>query len=399
MEPQKIAPTDAPDSDAPVPESVPALQSSIPSEPVNKPEAADGDKAASSGLAIDSQATRAAEPQPILDETVNPLPMAGAPKPRKKGLLFGLITAAVVLLLSGAAAASYYYVATKPENVLKHALANSFDASKVKTVQFSGAFTIKSGSGNFGFDFTGTGSNETGAFDLTSTIDAMVTKLTLDARSTDGKTFYLKVGGLKSLSTLVSSMAASDEAAATYGPLIISLDDQWLEINQSLLSRLNGGKNIQKLSAADLQKLADAYSQHAFLVVKKKLSDEKIKGVNSYHYAVAIDKTQLKAFLAAVKSANIQSLAFTDEQLATAQQSIDEAQLDTLIAEVWIGKSTKMISQVTLSISEGAQGADLRVTIDSYNNPVVVQKPTGAKSLLEVMSGFVSGGGLPGISL
>ncbi len=278
--------------------------------------------------------------------------------------------------------------------MLKKALAQSFDTTKAKTVQFSGAVQLKTESGSFSIDLKGSGDNQTGAFDVTTTIDALVTKLTVDTRSVDGKTFYLRVGGLQGLSSLLSSSMA-DQSVAAYGPMIETLNNQWFEINESLISQFTKGQTIQPLSQADRDKLVAAYQQHTFLVVKQKLADEVVKGTKSYHYKVAIDNVQLKAFFAAVKTANLSSMKLTDEQLQSIDQSIDQAKLDQLDVEVWVAKSTKMLDQVTLSFTEGKSAVNVRLTIDSYNKEVKVEKPADAKSLLEVISGLLTGGTLP----
>jgi hypothetical protein len=324
--------------------------------------------------------------------SVAPLPV-GQPKHRRKGLVAALIVAAVLLVLGGGAAAAYYYVTNQPEYILKTALANLFNADKSKTADFSGNLSVADEESDFTLsaDFDGQIDNESGAFALSAQADVVVTNVTLEARSTDGKTFYFKVGGLEGLPEL---LAAGDAATAqTYSALVAAVDEQWFEINESLINQLGGGSFEQAtLSAADLQKLAQAYDQNQFIVVKETLPDQDIKGVASYHYKVAVDPTKLKAFAAAVKSANLEAVKITDEQLQDFNKAVDEADFGKYPFEIWIGKDDKMIRQISFKYSQDGTSTEVRLTINSYNQPVNVEKPEDAKSILEVLGALWGGG-------
>jgi hypothetical protein len=314
------------------------------------------------------------------------MPASTTKKP-KKAMVFGLIIAAAVVFLGGGAAAAYYqFVANSPTNVLQRTLANSFDDRKVKTVQFSGAVTVTEGSSTFEATYTGATDGQTGAFEASADVDVLLTKVKVDARSVDGKTFYIKVGGLSGLAGLLS---VGDEAgmAAAYAPIIAAVNDQWIELNQSVAQQVTGSTlKADKLSEADRQKLYDAYKQHPFLSIKEKLADETIKGTKSYHYKVGIDAAALKAFAQAVKDAKIGSLTITDEELTGIVKSIDEAKLDATPLEVWIGKQDKLLSQLVVTAKDDQATMKLRFTVDSYNKEVKVEKPAGAKSILDMLS-------------
>lgn len=412
MEPQKI-PSAVPDGNTPKPQDMaagaPPLQdeAEAPVATDTSPTSASPDMAASTDSnAADSPAPSQDDTSPILgpvpsmemDDMPTPLPV-GTPKARKKGLMIGLILAAGVFVLAGGVAAAYYYVANKPENILKRALANTLDETKVKTVQFSGELT-SAGKGSdmtFGATYKGMADNQTGAFDISANVDAVVTKVSLDMRSPDGKSYYLKLGGLKGLPELMGGRGAGDYAAI-YASLLAAVNDQWIEINDSLVKSASGGSlKSDKLSAADRTKLLQAYKQHAFLVVKESLPAEQIKGVNSYHFTVAADKTKLRDFVAALKTAQIASFKLTDAQIKDFNKSLEQSKLDKYPVDVWVAKSTKMINQVAIKTTQGATTVNVRFTVDSYNQPVKVEKPAGAKSLLDLLGGFYSGqaGGSP----
>ncbi len=337
---------------------------------------------------------------PVIPQATN------QPKKHKKKLIVGLIVAVAsgLLLLSGGVAA-YYLTAAKPENILKQALANSLDPTKAKTVKFSGSMMAKPADEDMTLraNFEGAGDNQSGAMMLSANMDAMVTKVTMDVRSVDGKTLYLKVGGLKGLPELLaagSGAALPDGVAAedvqrpemamlgVLGPLIESLNDQWIEVSESILQDGAGVPDTGSLTDADRTKLAELYDQHTFLTVREKLADEEIKGDKSYHYKAGIDKEKLKSFVSAVKDARIESLKLEEKEVREFNELVDKADFNALGFEVWVSKDSKMIRQVAVKYEKDGDKLDVRVTIDSYNEEVKVEKPAEAKSLLELMGAF-----------
>lgn len=330
-----------------------------------------------------SMDSEAVQPPASPDAVVDPLPVS-SPKRQKKGLLFGLIIAAVLLLLSGGAAASYYYLVNKPENVLKQALANAMDTEKTKTLHFSGSATVEAEGGTeVGATYTGAVDNKSGAFDVSGKVDVVVANITFDFRSTDAKTFYLRLGGLGGLPELLSSTVPE---AAMYAPVISALNDQWVEINDSLLKEFDGSYESGILSDADIQKVTDAYLQYPFLTVSEVLADETVGGEDSHHYKLVIDAAKLKSFLSALKDAKLDSYKLDQNTLNRYNKAIDQAKLSKYPFEIWISKGSKMIKQFSFTYS--AEGASLkaRFTVDSYNQPVEVEKPKDTKSLMELLS-------------
>ncbi len=334
--------------------------------------------------------------------------MAAAPKPkRKKLMMLAIIVIAAVVVLLGAAASAYYYVINKPQNVLGMALQNSF-SDKITSVAFDGQVQVKpKDSTVLSASFAGKG-NQSGAFDISGTADAVITKVTFDARSLDGSTYYVKVGGLAGLPELLA--ASGDSTATALAPLINTVDNQWIEINQSIIKQFTGSDTSinTKLSASDRQKIYDAYKKNQFLTVQKTLATETIKGQASYHYQVVADATKLKAFVAAIKSANLSIGKLTQDDIASINKQIDSAHLSKYPFDVWISKGNRYIDQVGFNVASDGDTATLKMALFDYNKSVTVVKPANSKSLLEIISKYVNqsaltglmSGGLPtGISL
>jgi hypothetical protein len=313
-------------------------------------------------------------------------------KPKKKGLLIGLAIALLILVLAGGAAAAYFsvIVPNKPENVLKMALANQFDADKIKSQHMKGEMSVtdKASKQTFTGDFTAAANND-GALDFKANVDVAVTKATLEMRSVDGKDFYVKVGGLEGLPELLG--ATGDETTAAYASVIAGVNDQWIEITQSMISSLTGESSSLKLSDADKAKLKQAYLDHEFLTIKEKLKDENISGKSSYHYNVSVDKQQLKDFIKAVKDAKLASIKFTQDDLDSFNEGIKNVDFSKYPVEMWISKDQKFIDQIKFTYDDKDVTASVTTTITEFNTPVNVTKPSGAKSLMQIISGLFGG--------
>ena len=324
-------------------------------------------------------------------------PTAVPSRPKKKFLFVGLIVAAVVLVLGAGAAAAYlgYILPNKPENVLKRALVNSMTREKASTMHFEGEGSVASeGAESMQLNFKG-GATYDGKLDFSADIDALITTITLDLRSTDGKSYFLKVGGLDGLADLMA--LGGDESGTTFAPLLKSVNDQWYEINQSLVNQTTGTSfDFAKVSEEDVDKIVDIYKKNEFLVVKETLKSEKIKGVDSHHLKVGIEQEKLRSFLKALKEANIDNLKITDQGLAAFSNLLNDSDLSKNTTDVWIAKDTKMFNQFQFKISESGSDVNFRLTITDYNKPVNVEKPEGAKSILEVITSFMSSLGLDG---
>ena len=342
-----------------------------------------------------SPPTAQAAPLPITDDMkVDPLPVAHRSR-SKKGLIFGLIIAAVVVLLSGGAAASYYYyTANKPENVLKQALANSMDPSKAPTTHLSGTLVAADETSDMSLEatFKLASDNKTGAFSVAGEADVVVTKLQFDFLSPDAKTFYFKVGGLDGLSDIFASFG---EFGTAYAPLIDSVNDQWIEINKSLIEQASGSFEFGQLTEADIKKIAEAYNKHPVFAIKEVLKDELIAGKDSYHYRLVIDAAQAKIFFAALKDAKLEGIKIDQEMVDMFNKSVDDSEVQKTPFDLWISKDDKMISQFVVEASQDGYSGSLKLTVDSYTEPVKVEKPEGAKSLLKVIGELTSRFGLP----
>ena len=324
------------------------------------------------------------------------MPVSTMPKKSAKGAIIGMVIGAVGLVLLLVLGLVYYKVANSPQRILDAALASSLSGKGYQTVSFDGAVQVKPKDGQT-LHSTFSGSvDQNGAFSLSASIDALITNLTFDARSADGNTFYLKVGGLSGLPELLQQ--SGDSTAMQVAPIISGLNDQWIEVNQSMIKQLTGSELHlgSKLSAADQKKIADAYKKYEFMHAVKSLGQEDIKGKKSHHYQVAIDGTKLKGFMTALKAANIPGVSIDTSSLTMFNTAIDNAHLADHPFDMWVANDTKLIDQIVVSVSSNGNAVSARYTVDSYNQPVHVDVPANAKSLLDVISQLMQT--VPGLS-
>jgi hypothetical protein len=330
---------------------------------------------------------------------------ASSPKKgKKKFLVIAGIVAVVLLLVAGSAAAYVGLILpNNPQKITGDALSNTVNPEKFKSTKFEGEVTLSGGDisktiSSVGFEG---GFNVDGqAVDLTLTANTAVTKVNLDVRSTDGKSLYLKVSGLNGLDKLLASAGGSSPEAGTiaqFAPLLSQVNDKWFTIDQSLLGQVGGGEVAtgDKLSKEDAQKIGEIYKKHQFLNVDKKLADQDIHGVPSYHIQTTINKDELKAFMGEVKSANIKGVKIDQKDI----DELSKVDFSKYPLEMWVSKKSRFVTQLSTSFEDKGTTYKVRIALKDINQPVNVEKPANAHSILELLGGLTGGGASPLMNL
>lgn len=331
-------------------------------------------------------------PSPVTPEAPVPV-VAGSPKKGRfsfsKKTKFIALIVLILVLLGGASAGAYFGVIapSKPQRVIGDSLSNTLNSEKVKSAKFEGEANCIEGEACKSFStvtFKGAAS-ENGSFDANVQFKTAVATVSLDARYLE-KSIYLRLSGLNGLDKLLAGTSASS-TSGTYAQLIKQLNNNWYVVDESLLKQM-GGNNVSfsssqdRLSKEDAQKIGDAYKKHQFIKVDKKLADEKIHGQSSYHILATVDKTQLKAFVTEVKNANLKDVKIEQSDI----DAIDKVDFSKYPFDIWVSKSNRMVSQLATTIKQDGTTVRVRVALYDYNQPVTVEKPAGAKSVLELLS-------------
>lgn len=300
----------------------------------------------------------------------------GGNKNKMKMIIAGAI--AGVVLLGGSAGAYFGVILpNKPENLWKKSLsttAKGYDKAvdyleknkNVKGSKAKGTLKIEgpiAGDGNieaesyennskFKLDlgFAGTRYNLEGR--------------TIAAANSKNPDVYLKVDGVRGLGALMGAGLGEG-----LGPIIDSLDGQWIAIDHTLLDQYSAGtaQRSSMPTAEDFVKLARAISElnkeyllnsdpnKAVLKVVKSVGKENRDGRSTYHFVVTINKENTKKYLAALKSKlgenpSGQALAAVMD-LEKMQRAINDLK-DTDTADVWVDTDTKLIRFVRFTDKE-----------------------------------------------
>ena len=242
-----------------------------------------------------------------------------------------IIALVAIIILGGGLAIAYFGYYMNPSVILSQSLSRTgkgYDKlmnyadqqSKVnyKGSTASGTYNLKSDSfstdGNISFKSDGTNS------DTNFNIGLSTTRAQLELRSikpsSGGSTpdLYLKASGIKGLGGLLGS----DDIDKT----INGLDGKWIAVDHTLIDNLYSAANSGSSSTPtsmptraqvmdELQAFGNVNKQYVFTTDKKKsvttvvkkYGIENVDGHKTYHYKMALNKTNLKAYIDAQKKA------------------------------------------------------------------------------------------------
>jgi hypothetical protein len=224
-------------------------------------------------------------------------------------------------------------------------------------------------------------------------------KLPVEIRSVD-KSLYFKVGSLSSIKGL-AALAGGEEATAAVDAIGDKLSNKWIEIDSSLLKQANAECTtdlIGNFTQKDIDEIMKVYSDNAFVTVKNKIADQ-VDGKNATKFELGLDKQKATEF--ANKLGSVGALKKINDcgKTTTGQSAGDQEVKDDLkntandtdfTLNVWVDGG-KNLRQIEIKASDKDGGATVLITFT--DDKVDVQKPEGAKPIMEVLGDF---GGLFG---
>jgi len=333
-------------------------------------------------------ATEPNKPYAIPTPTSAPTGLSKPDKKFSKSLLIALL--AVIVLGAGAA---FAYVGVilpnQPENILSKAATNLITASSMK---FSGQLEFTSADAPLNRPIEFSGSSD--AMDptnvkaeVTVTIPTPITTVTTSVRMLDDYA-YVKLDGLSGLDTLLGAYGDSAYgdlfSSSSISSLIKSVNGSWYEFDLATLGDSAGVSTLPDVGAIDIQAQIDAYEANPFVVLVKKLADEKVDNADSYHFMVRIDKDALKAMAESLQDSKSDEFKLPSDEFNSMMDLIDGIN-DSSQVEVWVSKSGKTINQVKLSGGEDSDAFTLTIQLSDYNQSLNIEKPQNTKTLLELM--------------
>ncbi len=299
----------------------------------------------------------------------------------------------VVIVLFGASAGAYFgvIVPSKPENVLKAAVANTL---KEKQISYDGSVEVqavddkKSGAMKpTSLTFKGATDVDKNASKAEISATTVGIKIQGEVRYVD-QTAFVKLGDLGPIKTM----------AATYLPdsasLIAKVENQWIEIDKTLLKAAKADCVLNtKLTASDddIKLLSDAYGKNQFATIKSTTSD-RVNGKSATKLELELDDNKMVDY-----AKNLSNLSFVKQIKGcgdSVSDSIDTSELkdnDITPLTVWIDKGSKrFVKFASHSTDQDAKKENIKgsgsVTL-SYG-PVSIDKPQNAKPLMTLIAEF-----------
>ena len=182
------------------------------------------------------------------------------------------------------------------------------------------------------------------------------------------------------------------------------LKNQWIKIDEEYL------KEYPDEDEEMMKKLEELFKGKEFLEIEKKLPDEKINGINNYHYLISLDKTELREIIPEVLKISMESnlgseyLSESEKEktLEEASNNINEFldKIGDINFEVWIGKKDKLLYRLKTekeidiskfydeeSLGQGLEGSiniKLELNLSDFNQEMNIEAPKEFKSINEV---------------
>lgn len=258
------------------------------------------------------------------------MPMEPAPKRKFRFLSKPVLAGFVVLLLGIGFAAYYFGYKHNPSVIYSQSLSNSAkgydklvsyvdEQSKAKSSGTVGTGSFKLKSEGFSTDGKIAFKSDNKNSELSFDVGLVGARLSFDSRLIDSSAgspdVYIKASGIKGLGTM-AGFADLDASLA-------KLDSSWIVIDHTLFDSFADQKSAansikpptesQILDAAEAfgkvnqQYLFSTKQDKAVFSVTKKVGFEEVDGHSTYHYEVAVQKNNLKAYIDAQKSALLAS--------------------------------------------------------------------------------------------
>lgn len=379
-------------------------------------------------VSVENQMVSEPVPEPIATAPVTPVVKTKASRPK---WLLPLVIVVVALLLVGGAAAVYKFWYQNPTKVLSDSVLHL--VTEKDPVTANGTFSVDSenASALFTFDSASKSSEGTlaGTVKITPKSDDFGGKsFTVKANGVftkDGVT-YLKVSDVKQavadfVNLYVDQLAKSykdmgytitdadlNQARSSMhtavDPIVEKFDGQWIKLtaddldgdtDKSAKQYRCATDALKKLqNESDVKELNEVYKKHPFVSVTKELGAKN----GSLGYELSYDKAKAKEFADASKDTAIAKAfdACDDTSSSSSSTSPDDKDTtETKTFQVWVSRWSHKLTGVTYEgTSTGSSDGEkttLKLTATmSYNKPVTIEAPKGAKSFKELLDSFKS---------
>lgn len=307
------------------------------------------------------------------------------------------------------------------------------EMGNIKTHLFDGNMNINvlvkeetSGSFNFASNMVMTG--KTDQSDINNPITDCNLKFDIDVSSEGGSQNFFVDADVMSFGQKKSYFRLNDcdlgVMGMMVGPQIGSFKGNWYLLDMDEMKELADSSTNGDMYDMDMnmERIMDIYSKYQLLEFEKDLGDAKLDDIDTYHYQVKLDGNALvNLYLDVLKEVGVSSeiedfddaIIMIEEGVEKYRYVMDEV-VNNIKIEVWIGKDDKLVYQTKVNgkfdkgflemienemirngdIEEGdmdLEGADFLFEFDvdfrasGFNEPVEINEPENAKSLLKTL--------------
>lgn len=329
-------------------------------------------------------------------------------KGKKKLSLIILITAIILIIIGGVFGYFYYFKET-PEKIVQKMIVKM---TEVKSLEFSGEIITEVdaadllGDGGFLSPTQAKDDKKKGIFSigLSGKFDVQKSDdqkgLFLFSVKTDvlpqggelalgleirivNRIFYIRISNVPNLGLFDLSV----------------IENKWVKIDLSDAKRQFGSGKVEevrrKISPEQIRRVKAAVQKAKIIKITDKLSDEKIDGVDAYHYKFIADEEGIKELLINIYQI-IQDKPLTETEIAKIDEGFEA--IEESENEIWIGKKDLLPRKVYLTsvvketdkLKTSGKG-DFILLLKNFNEPMQIEAPSRAVPLEEILRGLFGG--------
>jgi len=321
------------------------------------------------------------------------------PEPKRGNRrIIAILSIIFLLLIIGGGVFAYFKYFKSPEMIIQKAL---FNYSKITSLEYTGKIDIKIDKGELsGMEEIFSDEREVGALisfsgkseinDINNLKGQFSFNIETNALTKDKFAFGLEAILLENFFYLKFS-----ELPELVIIDLSKLKNQWIKFDTKTLDDEFGGGNLEKKTEKDqdltpekIEKLQIAFQQSKVIEITDKLPNEKIEGMNTYHYGFRFNKEGLQDFL--IKGNQIiQDKPLDEEEISELKEDVEKVEMSE--GEIWIGKKDLLIYRFTLASKINKENdydfsgsTDLSISFKNFNQPVQIEAPQQTKTPEEI---------------
>jgi hypothetical protein len=301
---------------------------------------------------------------------------------QKKFFAGALVTVGALALFSGCQQAAPAVPAKPPEEVIKEGMTKLSDVTSYAYEVAANADIKDPTTGGVKFDVT-----LAGALDLKDKKDPRMT-MKLDGSGSDDKgeggsgSFEVRLNKDAVFFNLMKLELTGSQADAIPTEVKDMLSKWWkITLPPGSLDEISASlpQGSMEEMTPEQKQLKQAFDDSKMFTNPTLVGTESIKGENSEHYSVTVDKKALSAFIA--KAGELQGQAMTEADMKDMEAGLEKVDIK---GDVWIGQTSMVMNQMSGTVTFKGTAPDptgtlgFRFTLSDINKPVTIVPPTDA---------------------